>query len=289
LAATIDKHRRLAEVKPPRILLVGGSGTAFGWHSPVLEQALGRPVVNLGLHSDFGLEVLLREAESVAVPGDWVVLSPEYMLFGVRGNQVRFRQVFEHRPRSFFCIPPDRWVRTADQHGLTMIGGYLRRALRWGPSETVAEDRDVGSTYRRAAFNTHGDYVAHYGAAPLLWMLPPDNPRRAPAKILPFVEPVRRCLADTVGRWQKRGIVALLTCPPHPSEALEPNRQAILANHEVLRTIPGLVVLDSPDDATFAITDFYDTNYHLTGQAGEGRTSRLARQLKDWLAAGVER
>ena len=42
LAATVDKHRRLAQTRPPRVILVGGSNLALGIQSDRLEVALGQ-------------------------------------------------------------------------------------------------------------------------------------------------------------------------------------------------------------------------------------------------------
>ena len=44
LDAVIDKHARLAQAAPPRVLLAGGSNTAFGFDSPLLEGLVDRPV-----------------------------------------------------------------------------------------------------------------------------------------------------------------------------------------------------------------------------------------------------
>ena len=39
-AAVVDKERLLAEAASPRVILVGGSGLAFGIDSPTIEEAL---------------------------------------------------------------------------------------------------------------------------------------------------------------------------------------------------------------------------------------------------------
>ena len=53
-ASVIDKIQRLESIKEPKIILVGNSNVAFGINSKMIEDALGMPVVNLGLHGAMG-------------------------------------------------------------------------------------------------------------------------------------------------------------------------------------------------------------------------------------------
>ncbi|PYM09647.1 MAG: hypothetical protein DME18_17640, partial [Verrucomicrobia bacterium] len=63
LAATIDKHRRLDQTRPPRIILIGSSSFAFGVRSDRLEKESGRTVVNMGLDSSLGVDFILEEVK----------------------------------------------------------------------------------------------------------------------------------------------------------------------------------------------------------------------------------
>ena len=53
-AALIDKVDRLKNIKEPKIILIGDSNLAFGIQSQRIEDELGMPVVNLGLHCVLG-------------------------------------------------------------------------------------------------------------------------------------------------------------------------------------------------------------------------------------------
>ena len=61
-AAAIDKERLLAVTRAPRLLLVGGSNLAFGIDSEQIETITGLAVLNLGLHANVGLRLMLRQA-----------------------------------------------------------------------------------------------------------------------------------------------------------------------------------------------------------------------------------
>ncbi len=78
--ALIDKHVLLSEPREPKIVIIGGSNVAFGMDSRVLQEELGRPVVNAGLHAGIGLEYMLRDVEGYLSAGDVLVVIPEYDL-----------------------------------------------------------------------------------------------------------------------------------------------------------------------------------------------------------------
>lgn len=78
IARTIEKHLRLEKTPPPRTILVGGSNVSFGFDSRLLEEGLGKPVINMGLAAGLGIEFMLNEVRSHISAGDTVLLSFEY-------------------------------------------------------------------------------------------------------------------------------------------------------------------------------------------------------------------
>lgn len=78
---------------PKRILILGGSGAHYTVDAGVMQQELGRPVLNLGLDGPIGLDVILPSVQDKIRPGDVVLLIPEYLLlldedgFGDRSGQ----------------------------------------------------------------------------------------------------------------------------------------------------------------------------------------------------------
>ena len=61
LFASIDKHQRLSSIQESKVVLVGGSNLPFGIKSPLIEEALGMPVVNMGLHAGLGMNFILSD------------------------------------------------------------------------------------------------------------------------------------------------------------------------------------------------------------------------------------
>jgi hypothetical protein len=78
---------------PHRILILGGSGAHYTVDAAVMQQELGRPVLNLGLDGPVGLDVIFPSVKDKIRPGDVVLLIPEYLLlldedgFGDRSGQ----------------------------------------------------------------------------------------------------------------------------------------------------------------------------------------------------------
>lgn len=72
------KVRYLDEAPGPRIVLVGGSGVAFGVDSALMERELpGYTVVNFGMYAALGTTVMLDLSQELIRSGDIVILIPE--------------------------------------------------------------------------------------------------------------------------------------------------------------------------------------------------------------------
>lgn len=72
------KVELLEETPGPRIVLVGGSGIAFGADSALMERELpGYSVVNFGMYAALGTAVMLDLSQPLLREGDIVILIPE--------------------------------------------------------------------------------------------------------------------------------------------------------------------------------------------------------------------
>jgi hypothetical protein len=71
------KQYRAAQITEPKVLIVSGSNSLFGFDSHTLETLIGRPVVNLAGHASLSLEFHIKMAEKFARAGDLVVMPLE--------------------------------------------------------------------------------------------------------------------------------------------------------------------------------------------------------------------
>lgn len=73
-----EKYHRLEIIGKPKITIVGGSSTAFGLRSDLLEDELGMPVVNFGLYATLGTKLMLDLSRASVKSGDIIIVAPEF-------------------------------------------------------------------------------------------------------------------------------------------------------------------------------------------------------------------
>lgn len=297
LAATVDKHQRLAAQSAPRIILVGGSNVAFGFDTDRIETELGHPAINMGLAAGLGIEFMLSEIQPALKPGDVVVLSFEYDHFARGPNVSRhsvlgfdpqlLRQVLVFRPEGLLELRAAHFRRIVLDSGLNLAGEIVRRAVLTPVSARASENAEVQST--RRAFNAWGDLVGHRHL----------SPRAAPDAIdaLPMIADEREfpspAALDAIRQFTDRnlrnGIRVAFTFPPKPTGAMR--RQGHLAENlaDALGRIPGLILLDGPGAQTYSPALFFDTANHLTAEGAALRTRKVIASLRSFVLSKISR
>ncbi len=277
LAAGLDKRQRAVDVEGARVLLVGGSSVAFGFDSPALEAAIGRPVVNLGGQGSQGMDFRLREALALARDGDIVVLSLEYQVLLTRDAALGLTlwRTLESDPSAARFTRWREWKRLLDDGHL-----FLRHTLRRSVKRRVRGSWPEGTApYRRDACNAHGDVVAHhtmeppgYGNEVFQLRFSEGDLQHAVQRLQAF----RDALAD-------RGARLVLFHPSVPRERAEPLLDDLTRVDQRLREALDVPVLNRPEEGFRPRADFFNSAYHLTGEAGASQTTILADRLKPHL------
>ena len=72
-----EKMKRLTGIEEDKIIIVGGSSVAFGIDSALMEEELGKPVVNFGLYAALGTKLMLDLSRAGVKEDDIVVIAPE--------------------------------------------------------------------------------------------------------------------------------------------------------------------------------------------------------------------
>lgn len=292
LAATVEKHRRLRAVPPPRVLLVGGSSVALGFESDRMERELGRAVVNLGLAAGLGVEFMIAEMEPALKKGDIVVLSLEYDHFargpmdgrssGLGFDPTVLQQVLVFRPKGVFALEPTHVRKMILDRGLAILGEISRRSLA-AKIEIASATLDKAQS-ERGAFNAWGDFVGHRGMPPRAAPETVDTGRMI-ADVRGFPSAT---LLKTIGRFVKRcerqAIDVVFTFAPKPAGVMRRDGELALRLADALRQIPGLVQLDQPQDQTYPPEQFFDTANHLTAEGAEARTTQVIGSLRRFIA-----
>ncbi len=292
LAATVDKHVRLANLPSPRLIFTGGSNLAFGLDSAAVAAAWpGYGVVNMGLHAGLTLPFILQETAGSVRAGDVVVLALEYEhLSGgaTRGATTDFLlEVLERRPASIRYLTLPQVKSLLDNGVQTYLGSALRRAFAAHLQRVChgrAPRRRAGGVYCRKAFNTYGDAVAHHRWGSRLDLSAHIAPNPAQFWLAPGAVTLLR---DFTARCTRRQASVLLAYPALPEPYYAHQRESFDRIDADLRAAHVLPIVNHPAEMAYPTTNFFDTVYHLTRDGTRARTADLIGRLRPLLPAAV--
>jgi len=275
MAASADKHIRLASTKPPRIIFVGGSSVAFGVDSTIVADSIPYQPVNMGLNLDLGIEYMLSEIEPHISRGDVVVIMLEYPQFTKdRFSSVMWAYTALHRPGCLTELGLGQ-VATLLDTGLGPIGRLTKgcgNCLR-GRSNPPAHP------YTRRSFNKYGDVTAHHAMSrpgPLVaasFTYDPDYVSKVICRLNRFDRHCRR-----------RGAQVLLYCPPlHPVFYTGCRTEIMLIHRDLVEGLTFPVMAD-PVEVIHQEGEFFDTTSHLTYAGKVKRTRHFLAKFAEAVA-----
>ena len=269
-AAMIDKHHR-AELftGQSRLLLVGGSGTAFAIDSQLLEDSLHMPVINLGIHAGLGLPFMLREVQKMARSGDVVLLTPEYLLS--HGDD--YTQFFA----SEFYPPALNYMTFNGPYNYTTRRSiyYLKRiqnSLLVGvDDQRKAIISDTNSVYFRAGFSSRGDLIS------------PLNNRRSVD--IGKIQLIYRGYDTEIGLINAAaanmpGVTTLITYPALAQSQFLANELAISQYADQLKKLQLVKLIGTPERVMYPDSCFFDTPYHLGTTCRQNYSKQLFYYFK---------
>lgn len=271
--AIIDKHHRIENIASPRLIFVGGSNLAFGIDSKKIQDSIGLPVVNLGLHAGLGLEYIINEIKLTAKSSDIVILSIEYFL-GIKGD-------YELQKISARNFPFAKEFYTKNYYSdiKTFFVKELPKNLRtnltqiYAPSSNTIINFDTSSVYSRSSFNVFGDVIRHLN-------------KPLPAKIYDRSKFTYRYwegidfLNNFANYAKSKNIKVYFLYPNYPETEYTVNKEVIMKYANDIAADLNIQVLNNTSDFVFSDSLFYDTVYHLNKLGREKRTNRLIEILK---------
>lgn len=284
------KYGRLASVRGPKIVLVGGSSAAFGADSSLIEKEFPEyEVVNFGMYAALGSRVMLDLAQRSIGEGDIVIFMPEineqtlsdftdgtYALQGLDGAWELLGRIRPDLYPSLFGSMP----------------AFAMEKLKYQLAKTLPEP---GELYRRDSFNEYGDIDNETVSQNIMpEEYDPDLPVYM-GDALP-TEEFTAYLNDYGRKLSKKGAAFYYHfCPVNElsvtgSSGAEGSEGVMNARSSVeqlamdfyahLDQVLDFPVLGDPREAIMESGWFYDTNFHLN-QAGRTLfTRQLVRDLK---------
>lgn len=274
----VDKQRLLQETPGPRLILAGDSGTAFGFLSPELEQALPpyHPI-NAGLWAFLGPHVILEEVAPEVRAGDVVVVSLAYEHFVSSKLHHLIVYYTVQRPEVFLHLDSPTALFLCDNAFFIFHEATVRsRKLLWRSKLDT-----YYPPYARDSINEYGDIVDHWDMerpAGSNYTNPPFRFKtggRAARVVDELNDFARRCEA--------RGARVFYQYPPLTPESYEGQRARFDAFDAYLRESLEFPVLNHPGDLLVPEEHLYDNLYHTMKPGAETRTQALIDDLRPYL------
>ena len=267
-ASFIDKMARLERIKEPKIVLVSNSNLAFGIQSDLIEDALGMPVVNLGLHGGLGNAFHERMPLFNLTKGDVIViahldyndndtiLDPELALLTVE-NYFHYWKIF--RPKDYpriICVLP--------KYAHKCLVRFLHKLDREPATPTC---------YARSAFNEYGDNIFPRNTEAGAWLRHPSVNDTCMNRI------------NALSRYcKKKGVAVVIAGVPIVSGLEGFNLDEYKHFHAEVENRAECPVISDFTDYVFDKAYFYGDALHMTNDGAKLRTGQLIQDLKAFLA-----
>ena len=270
------KAELLEETPGPRIVLVGGSGVAFGADSALMERELPEySVVNFGMYAALGTTVMLDLSQPFLREGDIVILIPEQQEQALSGwfDPAVMWQGLDGAFDLLRLLPRDKLERLA--------GAFPAFAGQKFSYFIQGEPPSPPGVYRRDSFNGHGDV-----ASPLCARneMPGGFDAGTPIRFDPDMvgEDFAQRVREYAGAAESAG--AVLWCAPCPMNgAAVENEDGIDGFYAALQEKLGVPLAGDPRDFILDAGWFYDTNFHPNSSGKTAYTRALIRSIKAML------
>lgn len=270
------KCARLKQEQGKRIVLVGGSGVAFGYDSQMIAQAFpAYGVVNFGMYAGLGSKVMLDLSERDIREGDIVILSPEQDAQTLSGyfNAKAMWQAADGDFSMLLCLQKEDFGRMAG-----CLPQFAQEKFRHFRNGTVPVQDGI---YSRSAFDAYGDIrggLCSRNIMPLGY----DANRTVYYTKEVLDEMFVRYMNDYAKKLSRKGAAVWYRFCPVNSLAVDPASE-VAAYYEVLSEKLDFPVIGNPTDSMMEPEWFYDTNFHLNACGKIVNTVQLIRDIKAML------
>ena len=265
------KLQLLADTPSPRIVFIGGSNTAFGIDSRMVEDSLGLHVVNYGLHGGIGLHFPLTEALPCLRAGDIVVLQAEYANFFEEtcNAETMPKLMVATRWRGATRLTAAEWKAVIT--GMPMLAlSHLKRLLLYPFRKSL--DTPVPKDhfdYTACGFNAYGDEVSHL-------RFPGSYAPSSYKETRPIREEFIGWLRSVLHDMEQRGIKLVMLPPACVDSYFKGHYRNAIA--QALQAI-GYPYAAPPQSMTLPDSLAFDSGYHLNSQGVEKNTKRIIEIL----------
>lgn len=272
-ASLIDKNERLCSIDGAKIVLVGNSNWAFGVDSQKLEEAMGMPVVNMGMHGGIGNPFNEQAAVQNIHEGDIVIISYSNFADGdmIKNPELAWITI-ENHPALWKYIRLKDWPDMIKAYPT-----YLKDCLDlW--SQGIG-NMDSGTEYSRLQFNEYGDNIYDRPA------LVVSDEELAEAHIPEIGDETIDRLNKLNQTLQEKGATLLVTPYPTPVTAYTPPTEEYVVFSDQIEERLDFPLIGRYEDYRMDKNLFYNTYLHLNNEGKQLRTQMLIGDLQEYLSS----
>lgn len=266
-ASIADKLARLESIEGPKIILVGESNLAFGIDSAMMEEALGMPVVNLGLHGGLDYQFQYNVPKGNIGPGDIVILANMSFADGANMDPALAWITIENGPDYWKFVPWECMPKL-----LMMFPNYV--------SDTVTavlsnRQETITGAYARNAFNEYGDIALHRDSGCLDFAY-------YTIEVPEVTEEGIRRINNFAAYCEEQGAHCLLSSYPIAFGPRSPSEEEYVQFQQELKPLLKFEMISDYRDYLFDYSLFYDSLYHLSTEGAQIRTQQLIEDIRQW-------
>lgn len=264
-AALLDKVARLKALDGPKIVLLGNSNLVYGIDSSMIEQELGMPVVNMGLHGGCGNAFHEEMAKLNVKEGDiYVICHTEYTDEGIVSPVVVWVTIENHF---------ELWklLRTEDiPVMIKSYPAYLKHCIGYWENENGNLPLD------RTLFNEYGDLATERNE--LIYEFGDGN------RYCPEIDDATAKRINELNRYlEDRGAALVVAGYPIAKGNFTADEEEFVHFQTQLQEKLDCEVISDFRDYMIDCSLFFDAAWHLNTKGVEVRTEQLISDLKVYM------
>ncbi len=266
-----EKYDRLLSINEPKIIITGGSGTAFGLNQNIVESKTSMPVVNLALHAGFGMPFETEITKGNINEGDYVVLVYEYsqwsqqywdssLIMTAIDNEI---EMYKYVPVNFVentmkYFPTYASKKMDSFLGISIVSAYGTYSKSSFLNGNMVLDRPTCTLPDPAPVETFGQAII--------------NPGIINSEVVAYVNEFNSYVTA-------KGAILLISFPPVLDEAVFSTQEEIMAFENLLDLQLEPPIISSVEDYIFDRGSIFDSIYHCNNFGEIKRSELISRDL----------
>ena len=275
-----EKTNKLYSVKEEKVVIIGGSSVPFGVDTTLLEEMIGKPVVNYGLYGSIGTKAMLDLSRGAINKGDVIIIAPE--------TDAQTYSLYYGADSMWQSCDGNMWMlfKTGSDNAKAMFGAYWKFCSLKMKYIFKGEKPQTSGVYAKSSFDDNG-YIVY------------DRPynimegRYDPTSIIDInKEIISEDFVDYVNEYveyaEKKGAKVYISFSPMNEDALNPETTL-----EDLEEFVGYLsdnlkcdIISDMNSYIYRSGYFYDSNFHMNNSGAIMHTSNLAHDIAT--ALGIE-